>query len=602
MAEYQSPIEDMQFVLQHLVDFKGLQSLAGNEELTDELSASILEEAARFAKDVVSPLNVIGDQHGVKFEEQSNSFNTVTTPDGFKQAYRQFADAGWGSLQFDPEYGGQGMPFALAIPVQEMWHAANMSWGLCPLLSQGAIEAIEANASEELKATYLPNMIAGYWNGTMNLTEPHAGSDMATLKTRAERCDPEEGNHYRIFGQKIYITWGEHDMTDNVIHLVLARLPDGPPGVKGISLFVVPKFIPNADGSLGERNDLRVLSVEHKIGIHASPTCVMSYGDNGGAIGYLVGQEHRGLACMFSMMNNARLTVGLQGISIADRAYQLARDFAKERPQGVAPGEREIGPIIKHPDVRRMLLTMRALTEAGRAVAYVACSSVDFRNAHSDPKVQAFHDARSALLTPIVKGWSTEIGPEVASLGVQVHGGMGFVEETGAAQYYRDSRILPIYEGTNGIQSLDLAERKTRGDGGRAMDQLLAEMRTDIAAAEQSSPQVQKMATLCLASVDALQAVKDKLISEAEEDIFLAGSISYSYLMLMGLVCGGWQMLRAAVICENLLEQGRGGEFHQNKLLVCDFYMHNILPRYLAFAAAIESGSDTTMAMNQEAF
>ncbi|MEM7361217.1 MAG: acyl-CoA dehydrogenase [Pseudomonadota bacterium] len=601
MAEYKAPVDDMSFVVNELLDFDGLEALPGHEEFSSELVEAILDEASKFAGQVVSPLNWPGDQQGLSFKEAEDGFNEVHTPEGFKEAYRQFADNGWGSLQFEPDYGGQGLPFALAIPVQDMWHAANMAWGLCPLLSQGAIEAIEANATEELKQRFLPKMIAGYWNGTMNLTEPHAGSDMATLKTRAERT--EDGS-YRIFGQKIFITWGEHDMTENVIHLVLARLPDAPPGVKGISLFLVPKFLVDDDGNPAERNDCRVLSIEHKIGIHASPTCVMSYGDNGGAVGYLVGEENRGLACMFSMMNNARLTVGLQGISIAERAYQLARDFAKDRPQGVAPGESSIGPIIKHPDVRRMLLTMRALTEASRAVAYVACSSVDFRTKHPDPAVRAYHDARVALLTPIVKGWSTEIGPEVSSIGVQVHGGMGFVEESGAGQHYRDSRILPIYEGTNGIQSMDLAERKTRGDGGRAMDSLIAEMRETInTARENDNERVQNMVDLFAPSVDALLKVKDDLIAGAETDVYLPGSISFNYLMMMGIICGGWQMLRAANVAQRKQsDPATAAPFYANKLDTAHFYMANILPRYLSYAAIIGAGSATTMALAEDAF
>ncbi|NND82655.1 MAG: acyl-CoA dehydrogenase [Gammaproteobacteria bacterium] len=592
MADYLAPLEDMNFVLNEHLDLAALAALPGYEDLSPDLAASILEEAGKLATNVLSPLNASGDRAGVKVHGDAE----VATPPGFRDAYQQFTDAGWGSLQFDPDYGGQGLPFALAIPVQEMWHAANMAWGLCPLLSQGAIEALEVNASDELKTRYLPNMISGRWNGTMNLTEPQAGSDMATLRTRAER----DGDHYRIYGQKIYITWGENDMTDNVVHLVLARLPDGPPGVKGISLFLVPKFIANEDGTLGARNDLQVLSVEHKLGVHGSPTCVMSYGENEGAIGFLVGQEHRGLACMFSMMNNARLTVGLQGVSIAERAYQLARDHALERKQGVAPGETEIGNIVKHPDVRRMLLTMRALTEASRAVAYVACASVDFRNKHPDPAVRALHDARSALLTPVVKGWCTEIGPEVASLGVQVHGGMGFIEETGAAQYLRDARILPIYEGTNGIQAMDLVERKTRLDKGAAVDSLITDMRAVIASAnETGQPELQTMAGQMNEAVTALEQIKTRILTDSESDIYFAGSASFNYLMMMGVVCGGWQMLVASIAAAG---RDASNSFTRNKLIIAAFYMDHILPRYLTHASAIESGSDSIMGLPEEAF
>ena len=594
MAEYQAPLEDMNFVLTELVDFEGLMALPGHEELNGELTESILEEANKLARDVLSPINWSGDIQGLTLTDEAE----VITPDGFKEAYKQYSEGGWGSLQFDPEYGGQGLPFSLAVAVQEMWHASNMSWGLCPMLTQGAIEAIEANASDELKAKFLPQLISGEWNGTMNLTEPQSGSDMATIKTRAER----EGDHYRIFGQKIFITWGENDMSNNVIHLVLARLPDGPPGVKGLSLFIVPKYLVNDDGSLGERNDVKCLSIEHKIGIHASPTCVMGYGDNDGAIGYLVGEEHRGLACMFSMMNNARLTVGLQGTSIGSRAFQQARNFAHERSQGVAPGESEIGPIIKHPDVRRMLLTMRALNEATRAVTYVACSSVDFRDKHPEEQTRQFHSARASLLTPIVKGWATEIGPEVASLGVQVHGGMGFIEETGAAQHYRDSRILPIYEGTNGIQAADLAGRKTLGDGGRAMDELLGDMRTAAAEARQQEGVMAEMASDLSKSIDALEQIKDKLIAEADQDINLLGSISYNYLMTMGYVCGGWQLLRAAIASKkHLLAGSANAEFYENKINMARFYMTSILSRHMGYYHAAMRGSDATTSIDVNA-
>ncbi len=594
MADYQAPLKDMNFVLNELVKLKELSSLPGYEEAIPELVSCILDEAGKLAGEVISPLNVSGDLHGVKIEN-----NEVKTAEGFKDAYQQFADGGWGSLQFEPDYGGQGMPFTLAIPVQEMWHSANMAWGLCPLLSQGAVEAIQANASEELKSRYLPQMIAGRWSGTMNLTEPQSGSDMATLRTRAER----EGDHYLITGQKIFITWGEHDMVDNIVHLVLARLKDAPPGIKGISLFIVPKFLVNDDGSLGERNDCNVVSLEHKIGIHASPTCVMSYGDNGGAIGYLVGEENKGLACMFSMMNNARLTVGLQGVAIAERAYQLARDFAKERPQGVAPGESEIGMIIKHPDVRRMLMTMRSLTEAGRALTYVACASTDYQEKHPDEDVRKHHKVRAALLTPIVKGWSTEVGLEVTSIGVQVHGGMGFIEETGAGQYYRDARILPIYEGTNGIQALDLVVRKTLFDKGAAMDSLMQEMQALVTDIEQGTSTLKDEAKAFSHGVEALAYAKVLLLEEAKGDINWSGSVSFNYLMLMGYVCGAWQMLMAAQIAEVKLTLGDcDTAFYSAKLATARFYLDQILPRYLSHAAMIKTGSQSIMAMDEDLF
>ena len=594
MQEYLAPLDDMNFVIQEHLGFDALTQLSGAEDVSSDLVASILSEAGKLARDVLSPLNRSGDQTGLQINEDAQ----VTTPSGFADAYRQYADGGWGSLQFDPEYGGRGLPFSLAIPVQEMWHAANMAWGLCPLLTQGAIEAIEANASDALKRQYLPEMISGNWTGTMNLTEPQSGSDMATLRTRAEPC----GDHYKIFGQKIFITWGEHDMAENIIHLVLARLPDAPPGVKGISLFLVPKFLPSTDLTQSTRNDCHVMSLEHKIGVHASPTCVMSYGDNGGAVGFLISQEHRGLACMFSMMNNARLTVGLQGVAISERAYQLARDYALERSQGVAPGRTAIGPIIRHPDVRRMLLSMRSLTEASRALTYTACFNVDHRNKHPDADVRAFHHARSALLTPIVKGWCTEVAQEVTSLGVQIHGGMGFIEESGAGQYFRDARILPIYEGTNGIQAADLAERKTRGDSGRAMDLLIQEMRDVIHCAQGLGEPIISLADAFAASVVALNSAKDILLTKSEIDINFGPATSSNYLMLAGTVCGGWQMLIAAIAANTQLNNGAKNSFYNSKILVAQFYMANILPRYLSYAAAINAGSAAVMALPENQF
>ena len=588
MAEYQAPLDDINFVISEHLDGSGLASLPGCEDFSSELAESILAEANKLASNVLSPLNWVGDQTGVTVSGDAE----VKTPKGFKEAYQQYAEGGWGSLQFSTDHGGQGLPFALAIPVQEMWHSANMAWGLCPLLTQGAIEALEASASDELKEKYMPNMIAGTWTGTMNLTEPQSGSDMATLKSKAER----EGDHYRIKGQKIFITWGEHDMVENIIHLVLARLPDAPDGVKGISLFLVPKYLVNDDGSLGERNDLKVVSTEHKLGAHASPTCVMSFGDEEGAIGYLVGEEHQGLACMFKMMNNARLTVGLQGVSISERAYQLARDYANERIQGIAPGKSDFGPIIHHPDVRRMLLTMRSMTEASRALAYVACSSVDFRNKAEDESLRALHESRSALLTPVVKGWTTEIAQEITSIGVQVHGGMGFIEEAGAAQHYRDARILPIYEGTNGIQAADLVGRKTQGDGGRAMDALLKDMRQTIDAANKAGAELSALAKNVAAAVDALEQAKVDLLAVSQDDDCYAGSVSYNYLMMTGYVCGAWQMLHAATIAAQRSADSNN-PFYDQKAHTSAFYINNILPRYLSYAAIIKAGSSTTMAM-----
>ncbi|WP_207061356.1 acyl-CoA dehydrogenase [Motiliproteus sp. SC1-56] len=593
MAEYRAPVDDMNFVLSELAGMDRVAALPGYEEASPDMVAAILEEAAKLAGNVLSPLNVLGDQKGV----QLNEAGEVPTPEGFKEAYQQFVEGGWGSLQFDPEHGGQGMPKVLATAVQEMWQSANLSWGLCPLLTQGAIEALEANASDALKARFMPQLISGQWTGTMNLTEPQAGSDLAALRCRAER----EGDHYRITGSKIFITWGEHDMAENIIHLVLARLPDAPPGVKGISLFLVPKFLVNEDGSLGERNDCRAVSLEHKMGIHASPTCVMSFGDNEGAIGYLVGEENKGLACMFTMMNAARLAVGVQGVSISDRAYQLAVDYARERVQGPAPGSRESGPIINHPDVRRMLMTMRALTEAGRAMAYVAHASLDYQHKGPDAE-RSQHAARAALLTPIVKGWCTEISQEATALGVQVHGGMGFIEETGAAQHQRDARILTIYEGTSGIQAQDLVGRKTLFDQGAEMTRLLGEMQETVAAAEAGDEVLQEMAEDLKGALESLEQVQGYLLEEHAEDVNLPGSLAFNYMMLAGTVVGGWLMLKAALAATARLQAGEADPLLKAKLVTARFYTDQILPRYLGYAAAAVAGSESVMALPEELF
>ncbi len=593
MAEYKAPLDEMNFVLNELVAMERIAALPGYEDATPDMVAAILEEAGKLTGGVLSPLNRVGDETGVTLTEAGD----VPTPAGFADAYRQYVEGGWGTLQFSPDHGGQGMPQVLSAAVSEMVQSANLSWGLCPLLTQGAVEALEANGSDALKAIYLEKMISGEWTGTMNLTEPQAGSDLAVLRSKAER----EGDHYRISGQKIFITWGEHDMTDNIIHLVLARLPDAPAGVRGISLFLVPKFLVNADGSLGERNDCCAVSLEHKMGIHASPTCVMSFGDNGGAIGYLIGEENKGLACMFTMMNSARLGVGMQGISLAERAYQHAVDYARDRVQSVAPGHKTAGPIIRHPDVRRMLLTMRALTEAGRALTYTAYAGLDMQRASADPAEVQAQTARVALLTPVVKGWGTELSQEVTSLGVQVHGGMGFIEETGAAQFMRDARILPIYEGTNGIQALDLTGRKTLFDKGAAMDSLIAEMQDCITQAGKGSATLQAMAASMQQAVKALQAVKTYLLEHADSDPSLPGSLAFNYLMLTGTVCGGWQMLKSALVAEQKLAEN-DLPFLRAKLVTAQFYMEQILPRYTSYAEMAVAPCATLMTLDEELF
>ncbi|MEH6825372.1 MAG: acyl-CoA dehydrogenase [Motiliproteus sp.] len=591
MSGYIAPLEEIRFALYELAGFDQLAELPGFEDASPDLVEAILEQAAKLATEVVAPLNQVGDAEGVSLSPE----HEVTTASGFKQAYQQYVDSGWGSLQFDPALGGQGLPFSLAIAVQEMWHAANLAWGLCPLLSQGAVEAISANASEALKARFLPAMIAGTWTGTMNLTEPQAGSDLAAIRTRAVR----EADHYRIRGQKIFITWGEHDMAENIVHLVLARLPDAPAGARGISLFLVPKFLPNADGSLGPRNDCIATALEHKIGIHASPTCVMSFGDNEGAIGYLVGQEHQGLACMFTMMNNARLTVGLQGVAIAERAYQQADQFARERVQG----HTVLGatPIIGHPDVRRMLMTIKALTEAGRALAYSACTRIDWENADIEEDLRLQHQRRVGVLTPIVKGWCTEMAQEAVSLAVQIHGGMGFIEETGVGQYFRDARILPIYEGTNGIQAMDLIGRKTLSDNGLGMFELIDEMTAFRARLSPNEAISAEQIQLFAASVSALGDAVRYVLDNASNKI-LIGSIAFNYLLLASTVTAAWQMLRAADIAQQRLAEGDHRElFYRAKLDSSRFFIGQILPRYLGYAYAINSGEQCIAASHADA-
>ena len=592
MSEYKAPVTDIAFVLEEHVGMAEIAALPGLEEVTPDLVQAILEGAAQLTEAAIAPLNRSGDQQGSRVENRA-----VVQADGFKEAYWQYVDGGWNSLPFASEHGGQGLPLVLATAVQEMIQSANLSFSLCPLLTQGAIDAIVMHGSEALKSVYLPNMISGAWTGTMNLTEPQAGSDLAVVRARAER----DGDRYRIFGNKIFITWGDHAMTENVIHLVLARLPDAPPGVKGISLFLVPKYLVNADGSIGERNDAYPVSVEHKLGIHASPTCVMGFGDNGGALGYLIGEENKGLACMFTMMNHARLSVGLQGVAVSERALQHAVAYARERVQGSTPSSPERVSIIHHPDVRRMLLTMKALTEAGRALAYVAMSSQDHIHHSRDEGARKAHDQRVALLTPIVKGWCTEVAMEITSTGVQVHGGMGFIEETGAAQYLRDARILPIYEGTNGIQALDLVGRKFLRDGGAAMAGLLTEMRG--VAATLDGSEYGDIGVALVRGVDALEQAGEWLKNNLDEAGGNAGAAAYNFLMLAGTVAGGWQLAVAAAAALRRLAAGGGnGDFLRAKLITARFYAEQILPRAQTHRDAVMAGSRTMMALDEAHF
>jgi len=586
---YSAPVRDMRFVITELMDFAALKALPGFEEVSEDMVDAILAEAQRFSGQELAPLNVIGDREGAVWED-----GEVRVPQGFIDAYRKFVEGGWNGVSSDPAFGGMGLPQLLAAATQEMWQSANMAWALCPLLTAGAVQALTLHGSEEQKALYLPKLVSGEWTGTMNLTEPQAGSDLSVVRTRAV----PEGDHYRISGQKIFITWGEHRMAENIIHLVLARTPDAPEGVKGISLFIVPKFLLDENGNPGQRNDLRCVSIEHKLGIHGSPTCTMAFGDAGGAIGYLVGEEGRGLEYMFTMMNEARHKVGIQGLAIAERAYQQARAYARERvqgrPAGYPGGGR--GPIIHHPDVRRMLLTMRAAIEAMRGLAYQAAAHFDFAHRHPDVDVRRAHQARADLLIPVVKGWCTELGVEMASIGVQVHGGMGFIEETGAAQHLRDARIAPIYEGTNGIQANDLVGRKVLRDRGEAMQGLLAELD---GIAGNASNALQAPLREAIAQ---LRQATDWLLEHGAADPAAAQANSHHYLMLTGYIIGGALMARAATIADTALESGSDDVFYHNKIALARFYMQQLLPRAQAHAAAVLAGADAVLELDVEQF
>jgi 3-(methylthio)propanoyl-CoA dehydrogenase len=574
---YRAPVKDILFVLKELLDHEQLARLPGYEDYSAELAESVLEEAAKFAETVLAPLNRSGDEEGARWTPEG-----VVTPKGFKAAYQQFVDGGWPQLGSDPDYGGQGVPRVLGTAVQEMWAAANLAFKLCPMLTQGAIEALELTGTPEQKQKFLPKMVRGDWTGTMCLTEPQAGSDLAQIRTRAVR----EGDHYRLFGQKIFITWGEHDYTDNIVHMVLARIDGSPPGVRGISLFVVPKVLVNPDGSLGERNEVKCLKIEEKLGIHASPTCVMQFGEEHGALGYLIGEANRGLEYMFIMMNAARLSVGLEGYAVAERAYQQALGWARDRVQGKPPVENTTGKplsIAHHPDVKRMLLTMKSSTEAMRALALYAALQLDLAAHSPDEAVRASSQARADLLIPIVKAWSTETGIAMTSLGVQVHGGMGFVEETGAAQYYRDVRITTIYEGTTGIQSNDLIGRKIGRDRGAAMSALVADAARDLSGAE-SKAAAEGIALLR----DATQSLLRALAGQPDR----AFAVSVPYLTLAGITLGGWLMAKAGAAAAAALSRGGGDrEFLEGKLATTRFYADNVLPQAHALARVVASGA-----------
>jgi alkylation response protein AidB-like acyl-CoA dehydrogenase len=590
MADYNAPLRDMQFVINELVPLSEITALPGYEEAGEELAGAILDEAAKFANGVLSPLNWIGDQQGAVLNG-----NAVTTPKGFKEAYEQFAQAGWIGLACDPEYGGQGLPALLSTAVNEMWNSANMAFTLCPLLTAGAIDAITHHGSAEQKAMYLPNLISGKWAGTMNLTEPNAGSDLSVVATKAA---PAGDGTYKISGTKIYITYGEHDFTENIIHLVLARLPDAPAGVKGISLFIVPKFLVKADGSLGARNDLKCISLEHKLGIHASPTAVMSYGESGGATGFLVGQANRGLEYMFTMMNAARLGVGLEGVGISERAYQHAAGYAMQRVQGKIAGKSGNLPIAHHPDVSRMLMTMRAQIQAMRALAFFAAAESDKAMRHADAAARGAAQARLDFLIPIVKGWCTEQAVEITSLGVQIHGGMGFVEETGAAQHFRDARITPIYEGTTGIQANDLLGRKIVRDGGKEAKCLLAEMKATAASLQASADMEMKAMGAALGSaILALDRAVEWMVETFPKNAPAALAGAYPLMKCFGIVAGGWLLGKSAMIAKTKISQGASDHFYAQKIGVATFYTHHILSAAAGLAQSVRVGEEVITAM-----
>ena len=577
---YTAPLDDMQFLIDDVCkagDRLGDLPRFDGLDVGADLTTALLEEAAKLASDVVSPLRRVGDM------QPSRCANgEVTIPPGYGEAIRALGEGGWVGIAAESSHGGQGLPELYGTAACEMWNSADMALALEPFLSSGAALAISAHASPELKDKYLPNINAGIWSGTMNLTESGAGSDLGPMKTRAER----EGDHYRIYGQKIYITWGDHDATDNIIHLVLARLPDAPEGSRGISLFLVPKFMVNEDGSLGERNDAYPVSVEHKLGIHGSPPCVMAYGDNGGAIGYLVGEENQGLACMFTMMNEARLKVGLQGLGASEGAYQKAVAYARERVQGGVP-------IIEHADVKRMLLTMRALNEAMRALAYSEAVTMDLAHAGADG-AREVSQRRIDLMIPVIKGWLTELGMEVTSLGVQIHGGMGYVEETGAAQYLRDVRITPIYEGTNGIQAADLINRKVGRDGGATMEAMQAEISEVVARLRDHADRRLQTMGECLALALAEQvATTQRLLQALSDDRFTALGGSFDYMMQTGYLFGGWQLSRGALVAADLIAAGERALFCDRKINTALFYMERLLPRARAHAGAIDAPGDS---------
>ncbi|MBM4197010.1 MAG: acyl-CoA dehydrogenase [Gammaproteobacteria bacterium] len=585
MSDYQAPVREMMFVLRELAGIDAVATLPAYTDATADVVEAVLGEAAQLAADVIAPTNAIGDRAGTRIQNGG-----VVVPPEFIDVYRQFTAGGWAGLSLDAGMGGQGLPYAVGVAAEEIWQAANLAWALCPLLTQAAARTIESHGSATLRRTYVQRMASGEWTGTMNLTEPQAGSDLAAVRTQAVR----EGDHYRVSGQKIFITWGDHDMADNIVHLVLARLPDAEAGTRGTSLFLVPKFLVNPDGSIGARNGVAPVSVEHKLGIHGSPTCVMAF-DN--AIGYLVGEEGRGLACMFTMMNHARLGVGLEGIAISERSYQKARAYARDRVQGRTADGRSRA-IIGHPDVRRMVVTMKSQIEAMRAAAYCVAADLDFAHHAPDPAARARHQARVDLLIPVIKGWCTETAQQLTSIGLQVHGGMGYVEETGVAQYYRDARITTIYEGTTGIQAGDFVGRKILRDGGTALQALIADMRATVRELKAGGERLAVIAAGLERGVAALAASAAWLAGNWQRHPAIPGAASYHLLMLTGVLLGAWQHGRSALAAVRLLGAGGGDRaFLEARLATAAFYATQILPQAEASRQAIVAGSDDLLAL-----
>lgn len=589
MSEYNHPYQDAEFVIKEVVEFDQLCEKANLEDINSEFASVILTEAGKLGKEVIAPTNTIGDKQGAELKQ-----NGVQETPGFAEAYQQYVENGWSSLTAPEAFEGQNLPNLFGTAVGEIWHSANLAFALCPMLTQGAISAISHHGSEQLKQTYLSKMINGVWTGTMNLTEPAAGTDLAATSTKAV----SNGDHYLITGQKIFITWGDHQMTENIIHLVLARIQDAPAGVKGLSLFVVPKFLLDEAGNTTEQqNDVSCVSIEHKLGIHGSPTCSMSFGDNGGAVGYLVGEVNKGLSYMFTMMNHARQDVGLQGLAISERSYQQASMYAKERIQGTNKDGTRF-PIIKFPDVRRMLMQMKAGTEAMRALAYVASAEADKQKHATTPEAKTKHQNRVELFTPIVKGWLTEFAQELTYLGTQIHGGMGYVEETGSAQHYRDARILTIYEGTTGIQALDLVGRKTLFNQGEHLADLLNEMQDTLVALGDNP-----LATPFKQAIETGKTAREWLLNNAPKDPHAAGSVSVSFMMMFGFICGGWMMAKSAIQAQKLLDAGdENTEFLKAKLTTVQFYFDHLLPRAQSYLSSIQAGSNSIMSLDESQF